>query len=189
MEVSADIGTLIIRNQISKIMGIKPSGPWKIVDSVPDKGLYMIHYNENANLSEWGWIKGIVVDVKTKLMVAKSFSYLTEIVTEKITQNNDESVSMTDEFGTIHNFQPEEMVLKRGFEGTIVTVFKHDGVVYHSNRHRFDISNFRWGNSPNFESLYTQYGGPKDEDLFNTNYKYSPYCHVFIISSPDLLIS
>ena len=45
------------------------------------------------------------------------------------------------------------------------------------------------GFSKTFEEMFTQLSGPKGDDLFDSNCQYSPYCHVFIMVYPDLLVA
>jgi len=77
---------------------------------------------------------------------------------------------------------------KVGYEGTLINIFKHDGVVYRSTRKRLDAERSRWGTSKTFMEMYYQLGGPSDEVLFDPMSKYSPWVHSFIIVHPDVLV-
>lgn len=177
-----------VKNIIAKVIGVENSAAWEVVSSDPDHNLYMVHHKPEANLSEYGQIRGLVIDIKAETIICKSYGYTPTIVTDKITiQAGDGNVHLIDELGLEHALNPARMLLKIGFEGTLINVFKHDGVVYRSTRKRLDANRSRWGSSKTFMEMYETLGGPGDE-LFNSNSDYSPYCHTFIIVHPDVLV-
>ena len=177
------------RKLISQVIGIENSAAWDIVSSDPEHNLYMVHHKPEANLFDYGKIRGIVVDTEAKTVVCRSYGYTPIVNADQITiQSGDNNIHLIDELGYEHVMQPERIHMKTGFEGTLIHVFKHNGKVYRSTRKRLDPSRSRWGNSITFTEMYWDLGGPKDEVLFDSNSKYSPYCHTFILVHPDVLV-
>jgi len=178
-----------VKNTISKILGIENSAAWDVVSDEPEHNLYMVHHKPEANLADYGQIRGIVVDTKAGAVVARSYGYTPTVVSDQILlQQGDGNVHLIDNMGTEHVVNPARALFKVGFEGTLFNVFKHDGIVYRSTRKRLDPSRSRWGNSKPFMEMYKSLGGPSDEVLFDNSSRYSPYCHVFIVVHPDVLV-
>jgi hypothetical protein len=177
------------RNVISQVLGVDNSAAWDVISSSPEHNLYMVHHKPEANLSDYGQIRGIVVDTKAKTIVARSYGYTPTIVSDQVLiQPGDGNIHLIDQLGLEHTVDPARSLFKVGFEGTLINVFKHDGIVYRSTRKRLDPSRSRWGNSKTFMEMYWSLGGPSDEVLFDPASKYSPYCHVFIVVHPDVLV-
>lgn len=177
------------RNIISQVLGVENSAAWDIVSSDPEHNLYMVHHKPEANLSDYGQIRGIVVDSQAKTVVARSYGYTPTIVSDQVLiQPGDGNIHLIDQMGLEHVVDPVRSLFKIGFEGTLINVFKHDGIVYRSTRKRLDPARSRWGNSRSFMEMYWSLGGPSDDVLFDPNSKYSPYCHVFIIVHPEVLV-
>ena len=178
-----------LRADISRILGIENSAAWEIVSSDPDHNLYMVHHKLEANLSDYGQIRGIVVDTRAGCIVCRSYGYSPTVVSNQLTLRSDDgNIHLTDELGQEHVLNPARSLFKIGFEGTMINVFKHDGIVYRSTRKRLDASKSRWGTSQTFLDMYWQLGGPSDEELFDIYSSYSPYCHTFIIVHPEVLV-
>lgn len=176
-----------MKSTVSKVLGIENSAAWEIVSSDPEHNLYMVHHKPEANLNEYGQIRGIVVDTAAETVVCRSYGYTPTVITNELLEVNGK-IPLTDELGTSHDLDPNLMSIKTGFEGTIINIFKHDGVVYRATRKRLDSSRSRWGASRTFMDMYWSLGGPSDETLFDSDSKYSPYCHTFIIVHPEVLI-
>ncbi len=177
------------RKIISNVLGIENTAAWQIVSSDPEHNLYMVHHKPEVNLSEFGQIRGIVVDIEAQTIVCRSYGYAPTIVSDQILiQPGDGNIHLIDDMGLEHVVNPARSNYKIGFEGTLINVFKHGGKVYRSTRKRLDPSRSRWGNSKTFTEMYWSLGGPSDETLFNPESDYSPYCHVFIIVHPDVLV-
>ena len=96
---------------------------------------------------------------------------------------------LTDEFEVEHVVNPKNTIFKLGFEATVMRVYKHDGKVYHSTHRRLDASRSRWGASITFGDMYVQLGGPSNDVLFDEKKAYSPFCHIFLMVHPDILIA
>lgn len=174
---------------ISEVLGLENSAAWTIVSDDPDNNLYMIHHRPEANLAEYGDIRGIVVDTEAKTVVCRSYGYTPTIVSDQLSiQEGDGKMHLVDNLGLEHVILPTNANIKVGFEGTLLQIFKHNGKVYKSTRKRLDSSRSRWGSSKTFLTMFDELGGPSDEVLFDPETKYSPYCHFFIIVHPDVLV-
>lgn len=177
------------RRIISSVLGVENSAAWDIISSDPEHNLYMVHHKPEANLAEHGQVRGVVVDTLAKTVVARSYGYTPTIVSDQVLlQPGDGNIHLIDELGLEHTVDPARALFKIGFEGTLINVFKHDGIVYRSTRKRLDPARSRWGNSKTFMDMYWSLGGPSDEVLFDPATKYSPYCHIFIVVHPDVLV-
>lgn len=175
------------RTTISAILDIENSAAWEVISSDPDQHLYMVHHKPEADLSKYGNIRGIVVDTNAKTVVCRSYGYTPTVISNELKPVDNELI-LTDEMGFNHTLNTEKCLFKTGFEGTLINVFKHNGVVYRTTRKRLDAGKSRWGNSKTFMEMYWSLGGPTDEMLFDPESKFSPYVHSFIIVHPDVLI-
>jgi hypothetical protein len=178
-----------VKSQIARILNIEESSAWEIVDSIPAENLYLVHYKQDANMSQFGSIRGVVVDVAARVVVCRSFGYTPSITTEFLTPDQTNTYNLIDENGRAITVDGSDVSFKLGFEGTIVRVFKHNGNVYHSSHRRLDISRSRWGSTRTFDEIYKDLDGPSDDVLFDPETKYSPYCHVFLMVAPDVLVA
>ena len=174
------------RRIISKVLNIENSAAWEVISSDPDQNLYMVHHKPEADLTKYGDIRGIVVDTKAETIVSRSYGYTPTVVTNEIP--NSLNLVLTDQMGMPHTLNTGRCLIKTGFEGTVINVFKHNGVVYRTTRKRLDAGKSRWGNSKTFMEMYWSLGGPSDNILFDSQTKYSPYVHTFIIVHPDVLV-
>lgn len=176
-----------IKTKIAQILGIELSDFWDILDSDEDHQLYLIHYTPGANVTKFGDLRGVVVDLEAKTVVCRSFGYTPTAVKDELKLSPDQKLHVTDLLGEEHIIDPNQLRIKIGFEGTIMRVFKHRGQVYHSTHRRLKTERSRWGNSIPFEEMYYVLNGPSDDELFNPQSDYSPYCHIFLMVHPDVL--
>ena len=174
---------MIMKQKIAPILGLEADGQWEIV-SESDTGLVMVHYSTEANTDILGALRGVVVDTNKGNIVCYSYPHATSVVTSNLNV-----VDNVLQLSPTLSLNMDNIHIKMGFEGTLIHVFKHDGKVYRSTRKRLDSSKSRWGNSKTFGQIYQELKGPSDEMLFNSEKKYSPYCHTFILVHPDVLIA
>ena len=179
-KVSITLGDMREKEEIAPILGLQADDPFEIVST--DGDLTMVHYREDADISIYATLRGVVVDKKARKIVAYSLPYPTRHISNCIPVNGNNVV-----LGDVE-MNVDKVKFKIGYEGTLVTVFKHGGKVYRTTRKRLDFSKSRWGKSKTFGEMYEQNGGPKDEELFDPNKDYSPYCHYFILVDPGVLI-
>lgn len=183
-----------VKKQIAEILGYTGSEfmgttwpEWEITDSDPENNLYLVHYTPQADMSKYKMLRGLVIDVQAKTIVGRSFDYAPTIVSNTLSVEDDGCYHLQDVQGDEYLVKASTSRLKVGYDGTLMRVFKHNGKVYHSTHRRLHTERSRWGKSMPFEEMYYYLGGPKDEELFSPESKYSPYCHIFIMVHPDVL--
>lgn len=181
-----------ISPQVQKLaahLELPPSRMWNVIDE--DEHLELFHYNpEIVPAGEIGAIRGLVYDPRGDAIIARSYSYTPSVVLPSIKLSDDGCLRLDDpENGKKYELEGGKFYFKQGFEGTVMRVFKHHGKVYHSSHRRLDTSRSRWGSSPPFLSVYYELGGPKDEELFDPEKEYSPFCYLFLMVHPTLLMS
>nr|WIL05419.1 putative polynucleotide kinase [Pithovirus mammoth] len=180
--VSSSVSNL---DKVSQLLGVPISRHWSKADSNEDLELY--HFAPEADVSQYGSVRGVVVDPVENVIVARSYDYTPTLTADKILLDDNQGLSVVDDEGKLHLVEKDKFFFRRGFEGTIMRVFKHNGKVYHSSHRRLDTYRSRWGTSPPFLQIYQDLGGPKDEELFNPEMDFSPHCHVFLMVHPSLL--
>jgi hypothetical protein len=174
-----------IRDVIASILNIPNDKNWKIQDSIPDKNLYLVHYTDDADLNIYGKLRGLIVDTKTKIIVCRGRGHTPIVTTNNLELNEKQQLELTDENGK--EYKLKNFVIERGYEATGIYRWKHNGTVYYSTNKTIDAFHSHWGKSKTFGQIYTELGGPNDNEIFNTETMYSPYVHEFLIVHPDLL--
>lgn len=175
------------RKIVATVLGVENSAAWHIVSQEGD--LAMVHHRPEANLLEWGAIRGIVIDTATKTVVCRSYGYTSTVTCDRLRVNPEGFITLSDENKVEYQLDPAATTFNRGYEGPLLAVFKHGGVVYRSTRKRLDPSRSRWGASKPFIQMYEEMGGPSDEDLFDPTKDYSPFVHLFILVHPDVVVA
>lgn len=184
--IAVDTKTL---NDVANVLGLSiDRSQWIITDSISSKDLYNAHYTEEADMGKYGGLRGVVVDAERKFVVAKSFGFPYNVKADQLTADAKGNMSVVDINGNEHKFTAGDYSLRRGFEGVILRVFKHDGVVYTTSHRRLNVEKSHYGRSKRFLDMYKELGGPAPESLFDSTKKFSPYTYVFIVVHPDLLI-
>jgi len=167
---------------IAEVLNINTKGKWFIENTIGD--LVLIHYGSNATDPEELKHRGTVIDIKEKVVVAKSPGYTPVIVVENLARGINK---YEDTEGREHEVDVSKLSFRIGREGVVIKVFKHEGKVYVSSHKKLDVSHSRLGQSDTFEEMYKRLGGPTTS-LFDETKAYSPFCHTFIVSHRDLLI-
>jgi len=177
---------------ISRRELLVPDYPFKVLDSDVENGLYLLHYDDatvgsstNDNLRQ---LRGTIVDIESGI-VCNSFGYTPTIIADKITPDADGNWKAADTDGHVQEFNVQNAVFQCLYEGCLIRVWKHKNKVYHSTHRRLIADGSRWGNSEYFTSLYTKYGGPREEELFDPEKPYSSLCHFFLIVDRQLMMS
>ena len=181
-----------VREQIATILGVPNTESWQIVDTNTATGLYLIHYTPDASMVKYGSLRGVVIDVPNKTIVARSYGFTPVISASSLSvAEYDGNIHLTDAINpnVDYDINPKTTLFYPGFEGTIMRVFLHGGRVYHSTHKKLDAIRSRWGNSPTFLEIYHQLGGPSDEDLFDLSKNYSPIVHVFLLAHPSVQVA
>lgn len=178
-----------LREEIASILDISDTESWEILDSDVAAGLYLIHYAPNASMVRYGSLRGVVVDVPNRMVVARSFGYTPLIKASQLeVAEHDHLIHLKDATNpnVDYTIDPKTTLFYPGFDGVIMCVFLYDGRVYHSTYHSLDAQKESWGNSPTFLQIYHQLDGPSDDTLFDLSKKYSPIVHVFLLAHPYL---
>jgi len=174
--------------QLANIVGIETSAAWNICGESGDT-LYLLGLKPEADASRFPTLRGTVVDLPAKTIVSQSFPYTPTVVSDELTVDADDTLKLTDVDGAEHQIQTENLRITVGYEGFLVHVFKHGGVVYFHTRKRLSLDRSHWGKSGMFSDLYAAAGGLSGDNLFDPKCSHSPYCHVFIVSHPNILVS
>lgn len=189
-----------IRAQVADIEKISPTDNFKIEDAKEDEGLYLTHYDKNANIIKNGQNRGLIVDIKHRLVVCASYAQTPIVVADKIEYPESGILQYADKNGVIHQFDKDKTIFKLGVEGFVVRVILHNGKVYLSTHRKIEVRHTiaRWGTSTPFWIMmdelgfYEMLGIDKDMNhhnsvLFPTGKLYSPYVHLFMISHPKMI--
>lgn len=175
-----------IKNKIAEIIKVENTKDWDIYDK--EDNLYLVHYNKNSNFQLFGHIRGLIVDIDNEKVIANSFGYSNTFVT-----NNIEICDDKFKLGEDNIFDLNRSSFKIGYDGAIIRIFKYNNKVYHSTHKKINGNKAYWGDSKNpnntFKQMYDNLGGPSDDEIFNPDIESSPYCHLFIIVHPDIVIA
>ena len=180
-----------IKSIIADIVGIKVSNCWKIEHSLPEKGLYNIHYVDGVNMTEWGHIRGLVVDINEKKVICSGYEY-TPIISNQDELNFDKNGEMQlyDNVGKSYIVNKSKARFVPGFEVVTIRVFLYKDEIYYSTYRKINIvgSNARWGDSIPFIEMGVQCKLPEREVLFPDKSKTSSnYVHIFMIVHKGIL--
>ena len=176
--------TRLIR--IMEILNLPTLIGWSEIDKVGN--LSLVHYTADVPSPELAHLRGTLVDVDKGIVVASSYGYTPTVKLNQL-QLQGHTLNMQDENNNAHTIPAEELVIKRVYEGTVMRVIFYDSQVYRLTHKKIRPLKSRWGTSPFFTKMYQEAGGPTDEQIFNTNKPYSPWCYVFLIVHPKLLMA
>jgi hypothetical protein len=166
--------------KVSSILDLPISNDWSIIDS--KDSLCLVHYSDDADMSQFGHLRGVVVDIDQNRIISPSyFGYNPEAIREKLDKNSEGLVSIIDKDGSIHNFEMDNMYIKPVFDGVVIRVIWYNNKIYFISHSKIDISRSRWGSSTTFMDMYNEAGGPNEDGLFDTSKSESSTCYTFII--------
>lgn len=178
-----------IGEEIADILGIENNDYWEVIDSIPEIGLYQIHYTPGADMSKYGHLRGVIIDLPSRTIVAKSFGYTPTVYLDVLTPSSLDLLTLVDTYGLRYEVPVFETRLTPGYEGEVFQIFKHRGKVYHSTFRKIQGESVKVGTSPSLIDIYRKLGGPSENQLFDPQSFSSPYCHVFYLIHPSLLLS
>ena len=179
-QVQTTYSEMTKKKEIAPFLNLVENDAFEVVSEY--ENLVMLHYRDDADKNLLGNLRGVVVDKNYGNVVSYSLPYTPTFTTNHLTSENG-YIRLGDQ-----TVETEKLKFKIGFEGTLITVFKYGGKVFRCTRKRLDFSRSRWGNSKTFGDIYTELSGPSDEELFDTEKEYSPFCHYFILVHPDVMI-
>lgn len=152
----------------SEILCIPMSDYWKVLDVF--NNLALIHYVDDQINNEINKLRGVIVDLKNKVVVCSSYG-ATPI---------EESVTV-DEVLSTPSFSGGRITIQRGYEGVVIRAFKYKGKVFFSTFKRIHPLGAKWIKSDNFLQIYKRSGGPTGDELFDPKMEYSNMCYTFIV--------
>ena len=174
-----------IKSIIAEILGIKVSNQWKIENSIPEKDLYNVHYEKNANMNEWGHLRGVIVDIANRRVVCSGYEY-TPIIRNKDELKFDEKgqIELYDNLGKKYIVEKGKSRIVPAFEVVTVRAFLHKGEIYYPTYRQINIvgTKARWGDSIPFIEMGIECKLPDRDTLFPDKTKTSSnYVHIFMI--------
>lgn len=173
--------------KVAKIIGCEVSSDWEVCDT--HENLALVHYTRLADPDVYGDLRGTVVDLETETIIGRGFGYTRTAVSDNIVSDNG-VITITDDNGVNHTFNNDDTLsIKPIYEGVVIRVIWHHGKAYRMTHKKLIPMKSHWGDSPMFLDMYTEAGGPSDEELFDTTKPFSNTCFVFIVSHPSLVVA
>lgn len=171
---------------------------FKIVDTNESDGYNLIHYNLdviNSTKPEdfLRRIRGLII--KDNKVLVESFGYTPTVVLSEaklLKSENEDSKKFTLIDNDLQTHIVSDCEAYPLLDGTLLRVWKHNGVVNISTHKKLNASKSHWGSSQTFTELFLKY--TKNyfnlEDLFNDENLESDkvVCHNFLLVDSDLLI-
>lgn len=179
-----------VRTKIADVLGISPKGNWVISGTLDGTRVYLINPGDDSALKQYGWMKGIMVDISSNTIVGRSFGYTSMAVPNSIEEfyNTEGTVDVMDDLGNLRKIDLAATTFLQGFEGTIIRVGKYQGRKFVSTARTIDLTeNSKWGNCEPFLQLFEKQGGNLDEEfLFPDGADTYNYVYIFMISAKQL---
>lgn len=168
---------------ITSTTGYPMSGDWSISAEYANRW-YLLSCKETGDKIKYGPVSGVIVDIIQKRIVCPT-GYHQEIVLANprlpLTASGRTMMFMD---GTVADF--DDVKIYPGYEGFLIRAWKDtEGQTHLSTMKHFDLreSECRRETSPLFSDLYTQFGGPDPDTLYDPKKKYSPFVHSFLLCS------
>lgn len=161
---------------------------WSVIDSLPDVGLYMVHYDEQTE--ETAHLRGVIVYLGDDgdRVVSWPYGYDVYAEVDKIPSSGD--FTFTDQNGDAHTYNVDDVRFAVGHEGVVIRVFQHQGEIYHATYRKLDADYACWGGGPSCLEMYQEVFDAlrdfQEEDFFNDEDDPSVY-HLLVVH-PDLLV-
>ena len=194
-ELKQDIANILAQYfKASHLTDEKYFSQWYICDADIDKYLYKCHYIDNADMTKVGMIRGTVVDIEYKMVVADFFGHTKVIQCDEvpIVPNNDKGITykFTDLDGDTHLLNTDNIIFRTYFQGPTIGYLYWKGIVYAMTHRLLHGDEGTYNGSALFKNIAKQVGIPDTSTMFDTeNSKFSPYIHYFIPVHQDVLIS
>lgn len=196
------------KQEIGNVLGIplELESKWDIIDWYPrteDYELVLCHYNDEfdpdvrANAPLLG-IRGVIVDVKTKRVVCRSFGHTSKLEVYTPLGEDEQNIIVHDTKVTTYAtndplqtpaytmgillLPKDSTMLYLGNESLVVRFFKYKGKVFFSTYKRIDGTKSTWGGRQNFWEMFKDVTpGFNPESLFGDE-ENSPYTYVFLVN-------
>ncbi|MEM4260083.1 MAG: hypothetical protein QXG00_02505 [Candidatus Woesearchaeota archaeon] len=176
-----------VTKRVAEILQLEINDQWFVVDHKDN--LALVHYSKDANMTFYGNFRGLLIDLEVGAILADSFGGYTPTATASKLNVVDNLVTIKDHYGLYHQFNINDMIIKRAFEGVVLRAIWHKGKMYLITHRRIDSSRSKWGSAKTFLSMYEEANGPKAEELFDITKPYSNTCYHFFIVDPSLLVA
>ncbi len=183
------------KSEVASILNIQSTHDWSIMDTYPEHDLVLVHYTYNADMNKFGHLKGVIVDTKEKKVVCKSFGYAHTVTSNHIkvikgSANGKvpDKFIFKDDSGFRIEMKASEVKITKGYDGTVIRVFKHRGRIFTSTHKKIIPDKSSWGSSLPFSEMYKELLGPTEE-LFSSSEESSPYTYIFMMVHPSLQIA
>lgn len=174
-----------LTQRIREILNLPEIKGWSVADVSGD--LAMVHYDEDADMTIYGHLRGVLVDTDTGSVVADSFGYTPTAVASEIVAENG-NILVTDQDGIAHTFPLDDVIIKRVFEGVVIRAVWHKSKLHLITHRKINPVRSRWGSSKSFLTLYAEANGPTAEQLFDITKPYSNTCYDFLVVDKSLLV-
>lgn len=200
------------KSQIQPIIGATDLKSWNILDSSEDFAL--VHYQDTANMDQWGHLRGVIVDLKHNEIVCQTYGHMPEFehsevpiskdgttielvgveggnvsvpYMEKSNENVGDDNSVKSGGGGNETTQQAPLVkINPGHEGALINIWKDRYGEFHmSSMKKINYYNSKWGDSLPYGEIYEELEGPDPESFFEPG-KLSPFVHTIILAHPDL---
>lgn len=175
-----------VTSHVARILDLPDVHGWEVVDSKDN--LALVHYTDDADMAAYGHLRGILVDLEVEAIIADSFGYTPTAVASQLEIGENGRISIVDEDGTNHSFNPEEAIIKRVFEGVVIRAIWHKSQFYRITHRKINPVRSHWGTPKSFLALYDEANGPTAEQLFDTSKPYSSTCYDFLVSAEPLVV-
>jgi hypothetical protein len=176
-----------VQDALAALINVAPSDSWSIVDFLPAEQLCLVDYNDSADLSQYGKLRGVVIDLKANRIIARSYGFTPSATLNILQPDLDKHFRIRDNYGLIHDFPARDIKIYPGLEGKLITLFKHNEKVYIVTHRRLNIDNLDEHLIEEFN--HEIYNIKQDKraknstetsnsvSFFNPNKKYSSHCY------------
>jgi len=184
---------------------------WDIEDNVENTEIYLIHYKVDKLdeiIHREGFtpdidmedsqlilnLRGLVIDLEEKWVCCRSFGFSSMSTLNEI---NATQIKLEDQYNNTSVENTNNITFQSFYGGPVVRVWKYKGKVYYSTHHKISMEKTRWGSSKFFSDYFVElfdssFNTSSLEEisnvLFSDEKETSNFCHIFIISAPDLIL-
>lgn len=183
-----------VLNEVADIVGLTKEQVKKINISDRVESLVLIHYKDDADLSDRtiASMRGLIVDIKYRYIVCPGIEFIPSSVVNHDLPLRESTFETVDFYGVKHTIDVTKAYLTPFYRGVNLRVFLHNGKVYLSSLKRLDVASARsrWASHhPTFYEIYVNAGGPSLEGLYPDGQQHSPYVYFFRVYHPLLEIT
>jgi len=175
-----------LTKRAGEILGLSGVDGWEVVDSKDN--LSLVHYSQDADMTKFGHLRGVLIDTEVGATIADSFGYTPTAVSSKLLVEEDGKLSIIDQDGANHTFRGDSVTIKPIFEGVVIRAIWHNSEFLRITHRKINPTRSRWGSSKSFIAMYEEAGGPTADQLFDTTKPYSTTTYDFLVSAKPLVV-